>query len=1048
MPFNLQPPHEGTPAWSSQYAGYGWHPFQEGMRGLENEFVRRMGRLPTPEEYNAIAQDPSRLPLPAAESTWSPGNNDIRELALEYQRRTGRVPGYFELRNIYSDPSRMPGATAASTPTPPVPETTATMDNADIPFRHQRSMRTKGRPAQEGMPAVEGTEAEVDHEPSVFRDRQSPASVLSGPQDPSFTSSSEQIEDSDVGIGRHETKSQFDADSKSADILAFYKYTGRMPNFHEKQYMRMMGEIPPEVKARRILNTDKKEESRELPAFLTQGNMEAAFGPKYMQEQQRSLIEASNIEANKGYVPSDLSTDMGQASLELGKQRVAPKSEQTREAEEALGSQGITSDEARRRFEEFEGRARQHADHFSYLDAVPHLDKATEDISEAMEKYRNKNEEDVIQALRKSSEKHFVEKILPRIRNKYDSPGVLYHGAASRDTDDAVKEYLENVYLQEAKLRFQGEEQAYDRALKEQEKQQRLGTSKAGLIGEDLRRQLAATNLMQEIEAKRLSELLKHSAFKQSFGKEDEARAQAVLDQAIKDLLESREHRKKQLAYAMGIFKGLPETARMAYRINQEAPTVGTSPYSSAGGILGAIGRNMFGYKKGGQVQAYAQGGAVTPAEAVNESFLEGVPPKEMMQRLNRRKIMLDMLGRQNLKKGESVSSLKTQALESYDPILKGAEKGERFIDRQELIDRHKELSKVIPMREKSQLGSILDDIAASLAITNKGKALGHFGESVLNASKGLTEREKSRWEDQERQRASDLAQLDFEREIDKEAFDEDRKNRADKLEIEKMALEEAKAEAMRLYHEETNDMHKQQIAQQARLIDAQIEKINSEMRGGMNRVFDSRLMKPDERKALAEAKNNLSASSSIKHLLDKIRDIVLSPDFDPGVIMGTASLLGGYGPAVAAPFNSKARSEITKFAAAKNALITELRAAMGRGVPLAQGFVQLMEKSKLNEFQDKDTMLGILLDYYNYVLGKEEQSKDTLETLGMPQEMVDQYIEKAHSLPERAREMSGISLQNKRSIEDKIKEKERNIEILRNQKKLQNVTSSELAGI
>ena len=248
------------------------------------------------------------------------------------------------------------------------------------------------------------------------------------------------------------------------------------------------------------------------------------------------------------------------------------------------------------------------------------IDKADRDPTSQYQQYMDPYQSRVLDVLERRSNRNLTENILPSIRSNFISQGSYNSGKRNEMEARAARDNQESLMNQQAAVLSQGYDKALGQVNTDQQKQLQAANLLSNTAQSDLWRQgTGGKDLMNQAAQAQRDKLMQLDILNQ-VGAQERGVRQLKKDFEYQQWQEKQDHPYVQQARLNESVRGLPATGtttRQAQYTPQQAPI--TSPYSMAGGILGALGQSNAARQsaRGGH---YAEGGSVTQGVADQSS--------------------------------------------------------------------------------------------------------------------------------------------------------------------------------------------------------------------------------------------------------------------------------------------------------------------------------------------------------------------------------------------------------------------------------------------
>lgn len=248
------------------------------------------------------------------------------------------------------------------------------------------------------------------------------------------------------------------------------------------------------------------------------------------------------------------------------------------------------------------------------------IDKADRDPTSQYQQYMDPYQSQVLDVLERRSNRNLTENILPSIRSNFISQGSYNSGKRNEMEARAARDNQESLMNQQAAVLSQGYDKALGQVNTDQQKQLQAANLLSNTAQSDLWRQgTGGKDLMNQAAQAQRDKLMQLDILNQ-VGAQERGVRQLKKDFDYQQWQEKQDHPYVQQARLNESVRGLPATGtttRQAQYTPQQAPI--TSPYSMAGGILGALGQSNAARQsaRGGH---YAEGGSVTQGVADQSS--------------------------------------------------------------------------------------------------------------------------------------------------------------------------------------------------------------------------------------------------------------------------------------------------------------------------------------------------------------------------------------------------------------------------------------------
>lgn len=258
----------------------------------------------------------------------------------------------------------------------------------------------------------------------------------------------------------------------------------------------------------------------------------------------------------------------------------------------------------------------------------PFIKEAMQGPDQYVDKYRNRYQKNVIQALKDETQENFLENVAPHINMSFTQRGAFHSGARNSALEKAAKAKERNLHREIAKLMSQGE----DKAMQYAAEHHKNALSSAEITGNATKAQQEGSRANADLLRQNAlsKQALNHTNFTalNQVAHAEQKQKQNEIDTKLAQHYEEQERAWKQLEKENAITRGLPfpQQSFSAQALGQPVPP---NPYNAMGGALGA----MYGlnrareapFAKGGSVRAkYAQGGAVARWNELEEAVKPG----------------------------------------------------------------------------------------------------------------------------------------------------------------------------------------------------------------------------------------------------------------------------------------------------------------------------------------------------------------------------------------------------------------------------------------
>lgn len=258
----------------------------------------------------------------------------------------------------------------------------------------------------------------------------------------------------------------------------------------------------------------------------------------------------------------------------------------------------------------------------------PFIKEAMQGPDQYVDKYRNRYQKNVIQALKDETQENSLENVAPHINMSFTQRGAFHSGARNSALEKAAKAKERNLHREIAKLMSQGE----DKAMQYVAEHHKNALSSAEITGNATKAQQEGSRANADLLRQNAlsKQALTHTNFTalNQVAHAEQKQKQNEIDTKLAQHYEEQERAWKQLEKENAITRGLPfpQQSFSAQALWQPVPP---NPYNAMGGALGA----MYGlnrareapFAKGGSVRAkYAQGGAVARWNELGEAVKPG----------------------------------------------------------------------------------------------------------------------------------------------------------------------------------------------------------------------------------------------------------------------------------------------------------------------------------------------------------------------------------------------------------------------------------------
>ncbi len=303
--------------------------------------------------------------------------------------------------------------------------------------------------------------------------------------------------------------------------------------------------------------------------------------------------------------------------------------------------------------------------------------------------------------------RNFLEKVLPTIRSKYQTPGLLQHGHMGKDIGEAVEKHGRGVAEELSKAKLGMRNITLNASQRHAQQQgEAAGISQQAAI-KDRQNNLDAINALQIADKQRKAEKGAYVGNLERLGKQDTDLAQRHRNYEIELAHRIHEHPKTQVEGMASVLKGVPQPYK-ATGITGKGParpeTTEGQLWTGAGNMLAGAGAYMMPRpaKKGGRIHK-AVGGQVDPMQDVIQNAVidRRDPVTELRQMIQHARGVQALQGRQQLKIGGSV-----------DPIQAGATDANLYAGHSSMKNKLERLRR--PQEGKSPAGFMSAMAAAS----------------------------------------------------------------------------------------------------------------------------------------------------------------------------------------------------------------------------------------------------------------------------------------------------------------------------------------------
>lgn len=303
--------------------------------------------------------------------------------------------------------------------------------------------------------------------------------------------------------------------------------------------------------------------------------------------------------------------------------------------------------------------------------------------------------------------RNFLEKVLPTIRSKYQTPGLLQHGHMGKDIGEAVEKHGRGVAEELSKAKLGMRNITLNASQRHAQQQgEAAGISQQAAI-KDRQNNLDAINALQIADKQRKAEKGAYVGNLERLGKQDTDLAQRHRNYEIELAHRIHEHPKTQVEGLASVLKGVPQPYK-ATGITGKGParpeTTEGQLWTGAGNMLAGAGAYMMPRpaKKGGRIHK-AVGGQVDPMQDVIQNAVidRRDPVTELRQMIQHARGVQALQGRQQLKIGGSV-----------DPIQAGATDANLYAGHSSMKNKLERLRR--PQEGKSPAGFMSAMAAAS----------------------------------------------------------------------------------------------------------------------------------------------------------------------------------------------------------------------------------------------------------------------------------------------------------------------------------------------
>lgn len=384
-------------------------------------------------------------------------------------------------------------------------------------------------------------------------------------------------------------------------------------------------------------NAPREEVNKAVRAIEDANAAEISGSPRFIQEALKAKILLGIRELNKPYEPY------------LG-QRIPDETPEQITAQIKLNELDPFQGETLREHEELKERVKNMPRNPAMRATERYLDSPNQTLLQTHRDLVGDEENEMERIYRQRALEHLEEDILPKIRDKYATPGVIAHGHQSRDQERAIRSYSRELNNSLNEMRLKNKQITVPAALQHQENKARKAQLAQNAGISDATHEIASTNALKALQDSHYAHKDKFAASLSRLGDVKQQKEAERLRLQEQEFNQRRGFDQTKLENFSNILAGHPVTKSKTSTGSMPGMVI-QSPYSTSGQMMGSLGAQFMprqqDYKKGGRVKK-AIGGTLNPInpvqDAINWSVIDRESPMDELKRDVKRQRALGMM--------------------------------------------------------------------------------------------------------------------------------------------------------------------------------------------------------------------------------------------------------------------------------------------------------------------------------------------------------------------------------------------------------------------